>query len=211
MFQRKCISKMRDVTNSHGKTVLFVSHNMQSISKLCQRTAIIETGTITFAGDTEQAITEYASLNSASSAVSLPTDTAYCVVEELAINEDAAGAVQIGVTISAKVDFRAGLGLELDTSMGVKLARVSPRVTGNHRQLQSGDTARLELSIAPLSSSLNAGEYQLSVTIANVGVEELVRFDNVRSIEILAGDRPTSAGGEPLRLDYDFNSTLEHV
>ena len=44
-FQRKCLNKMRE-TSEHGRTVLFVSHNMQAVTRLCSRAVWIENGQI---------------------------------------------------------------------------------------------------------------------------------------------------------------------
>lgn len=43
-FQEKAIGKMKDVSEGEGRTVLFVSHNMESIQNLCQKVSIIENG-----------------------------------------------------------------------------------------------------------------------------------------------------------------------
>src|SRR5690606_22228508 len=42
-FQKKCLDKMNDV-GRHGRTVLFVSHNMQAITRLCPRTILLNKG-----------------------------------------------------------------------------------------------------------------------------------------------------------------------
>jgi len=57
-FQNKCIGKMESVA-SHGRTVLFVSHNMNIIQNLCTRGIVIDHGTITFDGPIRQATSEY--------------------------------------------------------------------------------------------------------------------------------------------------------
>ncbi len=44
-FQRKCLNKMRDVSQQ-GRTVLFVSHNMQAVTRLCERAIWIENGKV---------------------------------------------------------------------------------------------------------------------------------------------------------------------
>lgn len=44
-FQRKCLSKMEDV-REHGRTILFVSHNMQAVTRLCERAILISRGSI---------------------------------------------------------------------------------------------------------------------------------------------------------------------
>jgi ABC-type polysaccharide/polyol phosphate transport system ATPase subunit len=58
-FQRKCLGKMRDVASSHGRTVLFVSHNPAAISALCQRAAYLEHGRLALLGDTGSVLSAY--------------------------------------------------------------------------------------------------------------------------------------------------------
>src|SRR5215210_2822992 len=45
-FQKKCIGKMQDISQQQGKTVLFVSHNMQAITNLCSRVVLLNKGSI---------------------------------------------------------------------------------------------------------------------------------------------------------------------
>lgn len=59
-FQRRCLGRMGDITNV-GRTVLFVSHNMQAIKQLCQHTILMELGRIAFIGDSATAIGLYLS------------------------------------------------------------------------------------------------------------------------------------------------------
>lgn len=57
-FRRKCLGKMQEVS-SHGRTVLFVSHNMPSIESLCDRAVLLVDGQISFDGNTATAVTRY--------------------------------------------------------------------------------------------------------------------------------------------------------
>jgi lipopolysaccharide transport system ATP-binding protein len=45
-FQKKCLGKMGEVSKGEGRTVLFVSHNLDSIQKLCQNSILIENGEV---------------------------------------------------------------------------------------------------------------------------------------------------------------------
>ena len=65
-FQKKAINKMKDVSSNHGRTVLFVSHNMNSIRKLCNSTVLIESGQIIKKGNTETIIDHYLNFDSKS-------------------------------------------------------------------------------------------------------------------------------------------------
>ncbi|MDD4869244.1 MAG: ABC transporter ATP-binding protein [Kiritimatiellae bacterium] len=58
-FQKKCLGKMRDVSSKDGRTVLFVSHNMSVISKLCGLSLWIDNGSMLRHGNTREIVSEY--------------------------------------------------------------------------------------------------------------------------------------------------------
>ena len=58
-FQKKCLDKMRDAAKREGRTVLYVSHNMNTIRQLCDRCVVLDKGKIIFEGDVEESIAHY--------------------------------------------------------------------------------------------------------------------------------------------------------
>ena len=58
-FQKKCLGRMNGAANEEGKTVLFVSHNMNIIRQLCTRCIVLNKGKIIYDGKTEDAIDIY--------------------------------------------------------------------------------------------------------------------------------------------------------
>ena len=58
-FQKKAIGKMQDVSKGGGRTVLFVSHNMDSMLNLCQRGVLLENGLIKYESDIKSTVAEY--------------------------------------------------------------------------------------------------------------------------------------------------------
>ena len=58
-FQEKCLNKMGDVAEHDDKTVLYVSHNMNTIRKLCNRCIVLEHGQKIYDGTVEDAIKLY--------------------------------------------------------------------------------------------------------------------------------------------------------
>lgn len=58
-FQTKCLDKMREAANKDGRTVLYVSHNMNTIRKLCDRCIVLDKGKVVFDGDVDRAIEVY--------------------------------------------------------------------------------------------------------------------------------------------------------
>ena len=57
-FQKKCLNKMQDV-GQHGRTVLFVSHNMPAITRLCERVILLDGGRVLQDGSSYQVIRTY--------------------------------------------------------------------------------------------------------------------------------------------------------
>jgi lipopolysaccharide transport system ATP-binding protein len=58
LFQKKCLGKMNKVANS-GRTVLFVSHNMQSVAGLTERTMLLQSGRVAAIGPSAEVIEQY--------------------------------------------------------------------------------------------------------------------------------------------------------
>jgi lipopolysaccharide transport system ATP-binding protein len=57
-FQKKCLGKMGDVA-SEGRTVLFVSHNMQAVRNLCNKVILLSDGCVEEMGDTGRVVSRY--------------------------------------------------------------------------------------------------------------------------------------------------------
>jgi homopolymeric O-antigen transport system ATP-binding protein len=57
-FQRKCLGKVKDVAD-HGRTILFVSHDMAAVRRLCRRSVLLEKGRMTAVGLTEDVVPIY--------------------------------------------------------------------------------------------------------------------------------------------------------
>jgi lipopolysaccharide transport system ATP-binding protein len=58
-FQKKAIGKMQDISRQHGRTVLFVSHNMAAVKSLCTRGIVLENGKVVFSGNVEESVGFY--------------------------------------------------------------------------------------------------------------------------------------------------------
>lgn len=57
-FQERCLSKMDGVSKS-GRTVIFVSHNLAAVSRMCNRVALLSKGRLAFLGPVEEGVVEY--------------------------------------------------------------------------------------------------------------------------------------------------------
>lgn len=57
-FQKKCLGKMKEVSGQ-GRTVLFVSHNMEAVKNLCSQVVILDKGRTSFFGETNEIVNKY--------------------------------------------------------------------------------------------------------------------------------------------------------
>jgi len=71
-FQKKSLGKMQDVSTKEGRTVLFVSHNMAAISRLCQTAVLLDKGAIAARGNTGSVVAAYFQSNAGDNAQFIP-------------------------------------------------------------------------------------------------------------------------------------------
>ena len=61
-FQKKSLGKMGDAANKQNRTVLYVSHNMGTVKRLCSKCAVLDKGHLVYLGDVDTAIGMYAGM-----------------------------------------------------------------------------------------------------------------------------------------------------
>ena len=90
-FQKKAIGKMQDVSKGEGRTVLFVSHNMGAVRRLCRNGVVLKNGQVDFMGDANSCVDHYLKDQSASMAKSVVIEPKHrnqtILVPELEIKE----------------------------------------------------------------------------------------------------------------------------
>ena len=76
-FQKQCLGKMQEVSRA-GRTVLFVSHNMQAVTRLCDRALLLAQGRVVADGQAEQIVARYltSELGTAAQRLWAPDDAA---------------------------------------------------------------------------------------------------------------------------------------
>jgi ABC-type multidrug transport system ATPase subunit len=63
-FQKKCLGKMDDIAR-HGRTVLFISHNMEAIQRLCTRGLLMDRGRLSMSGPIAEVVAQYRTVEQA--------------------------------------------------------------------------------------------------------------------------------------------------
>ncbi|MBR2648440.1 MAG: ABC transporter ATP-binding protein [Sediminibacterium sp.] len=67
-FQKKCLGRMKDVSMNEGRTVLFVSHNMAAVQKLCTKGLLLVNGLVESTGDINKVVDHYINSNTVTNA-----------------------------------------------------------------------------------------------------------------------------------------------
>ena len=110
-FQQKCLDKMRDIRRQ-GRTILFVSHDMAAITRLCKRVVLLEGGQITADGEPHEVVNRYLSSSWQMGALREWANPAEAPGNEIVRLRCVRVRAQDGETISA-VDIRKPFGLEV--------------------------------------------------------------------------------------------------
>ncbi len=111
-FQKKCLEKMDDVGSS-GRTVIFVSHNMQAVTRLCDRCIWIDKGKQMMDGPAHEIANAYVNAGTGTSAERVWEDPRLAPGDEVARLRGVRVRAQSG-ELSGSFDIREPVGVELD-------------------------------------------------------------------------------------------------
>jgi lipopolysaccharide transport system ATP-binding protein len=113
-FQARCMGRIEEISSS-GRTVLFVSHDMQSVSRLCDRAYWLEGGRVAASGPAETVVGEYLQGSSGSAAEwRHPDPNAPPASEDDWVRIVAARIVSEDGGTAPSIDVREGVGVEID-------------------------------------------------------------------------------------------------
>jgi lipopolysaccharide transport system ATP-binding protein len=110
-FQKKCINKMQDVSK-HGRTVLFVSHNMPAVNMLCSRAILLNGGQLVMDGSPHEVIGSYLNSDAGTSSKREWLDPASAPGRDVARLRSIRAVGRDGATVST-VDIRDDVGIEM--------------------------------------------------------------------------------------------------
>ncbi|MCO5182760.1 MAG: ABC transporter ATP-binding protein [Anaerolineae bacterium] len=219
-FQEKCLGKMSDVVD-HGRTILFVSHNMASIKHLCSRSILLEEGEIAFDGPSDEAVQRYMVGNEALSTqadnrifISVTPNPA---LKHQVLSVEAFGRYGEPLSYVATDDYvrfritwqsteavrRGGVMFGLHTLEGVPLIHYSTQpISKVEVEIQVGlNQIDIEFERLPLA----AGQYYVAVVLMRPRVERLYTNNSFGILRITENDVFDS--GYPVRSDVSLLTT----
>src|SRR6267378_4472392 len=110
-FQQKCLNKMHEI-RQQGRTILFVSHDMAAITRLCKRVVLLEKGRVTCDGGPREVVQHYLSSSLKTGAAREWTNATEAPGDEVVRLRRVRVRAETGETISV-VDIRKPFGIEL--------------------------------------------------------------------------------------------------
>lgn len=150
-FQKKCLDRMRDAARREGRTVLYVSHNMNTIRQLCDRCIVLNKGKIVFSGEVEEAIEVYMGQSAESPAV-------VDLGKIRRTRSDLAGGVKLTeIRISDRPYWRTVVGEKLRFIISIEAERAIKDV-GFRMRLSAADGTSITVLLAPKLFSCKNGE-----------------------------------------------------
>ncbi len=131
-FQRKCLRKMRDVGES-GRTVIFVSHDMQSITRLCRRVIWLKDGELRSDGEAKHVVGEYLHEQSQTGAEKIWEDVATSPGNDVARLRAARVRSSDG-SVSSAIDIRQPVSIEMEYEVLQSGKVIVPSIQLNNEQ-----------------------------------------------------------------------------
>jgi lipopolysaccharide transport system ATP-binding protein len=198
-FQKKCLGKMNEVSR-HGRTVLFVSHNIAALVNLCSRAVLIDQGRVVADGEPRSVTQQYLSTEAEAShgdcdLSARPRRGGLPLIQKLRLFNAAgqlASRIACGEALTVEFDLdlpqplaEPNLGVGFDNHWGQRICTVANFLSPDELPLLHG-TCRVRCRIAELP--LVPGTYTLTLNAGTSHQPLLDHLQNVVALEVLPAD-----------------------
>ena len=205
-FQKKCLGKMEDV-GKEGRTVLFVSHNMSAIEKLCDRAILFNSGHLLLDDSTQNCVFQYLNLGSQE----LETHLAYSVkrnllqsvrsgitiqnIEILSELESPKKVIHTGDFLTIRITYSTeehflqssiAFMVSLKSYTGQEVFRLSTLPISGFEIEKLEPQGYIDLTIPQLP--VTAGSYRFDIAVTKPNIEFLFKLESVVSLEVSSKD-----------------------
>ena len=182
-FQRKCLGRMRDIVRKDERTILFVSHNMEAVQRLCTKGIWMDKGQILYAGPIGDVIGNYLDQTTRESFVKVQPKPGQPSITAVKIDQD---QLKLG-NLTVDIEFTSPFslippipGIVVSSKSGVPVWGSNFRIHGENypqRGLKVG-TIRMEVRALPLASD----NYRLSIWLSDIHADydykpDILSFD----------------------------------
>ena len=215
-FQRKCLGRMEEIT-AEGRTVIFVSHNLGAVSKICNRVVLLKEGQLWDQGKTQEMLLKYQGVvkteghkDDVITLMKTPPETeegaiVHCIE---AIDEEGVALKEVGscepltlkVTLEVEnPDEPLGVTIGILSPEGVPLTRISTEIMKAGNLIP--ESKHVEVLFKIKSLPLAAGEFFLSAKVSRPGYKFL--YENSMFAELSVKPRNLHETNMVLLQPYD--------
>jgi lipopolysaccharide transport system ATP-binding protein len=229
-FQKKCLGKMEDVADREGRTILFVSHQMAAISRLCERCLLLAGGQLLNSGSTQSVVNHYSLLSEGGheytndlSSLKRKAGAQVIRFNSISIFNDGQavkGAIRTGSTVSIHLDFssqqtknsfdpaNSRIAIAFSNDFGVSVVLSSEMI--ENVSLATSEAIKCARFILP-KNPLTPGLYRVRLFLESLGVIQDWITEGI-SITVEAGDYygsgrmcPAGYEGKAILVDYTLS------
>ena len=192
-FQKKAIGKMQDVSKGEGRTVLFVSHNMNSIQQLCKTGILLDNGRIAYSGSIGETIRQYLKDNDQRiSHIAEPNEEALQLLQAsistsdiYAFHPSSELTLHMVVAVREKIH-QLAIGFNIYSSYGYPLARADYNDQDMRQSLEPG-VYELTFYIPP--HTLSTGEYKVVFDVADIEAKNFASPNTALTFNVVTGEK----------------------
>jgi lipopolysaccharide transport system ATP-binding protein len=197
-FQKKCFAKMNEI-GKHGRTILFVSHNIAAVRSICEEAVILDRGRVMAKGEINETVDQYLAQMMVEDVEAV--ETTNFILSSVEISADRSpviktfDAVEIRVRFVAKTEITdPGVYVSILTMDSQRLTGLDFKDFASAPPLRAGETCELGFTIESLP--LLPGTYQIEVHLKDMGrwlieiVPRVYRFE-VAETQVYGGRKLT--------------------
>lgn len=196
-FQKKCLGKMGDVASKEGRTVLFVSHNMGAVQRLCSRAAVLEVGKLFFLGNVQEAGERYLNKLSTNDKEEIykRTGTGKVMLEKLSLLDSNCvpcdtlfmgdkGVIKLKIK-SARASQEFYLTVQINNQFGEPILYYYDQF----RKFLTDQNATFSSLFDLGNLFLLPGRYSITIWLGKPGMEEFDYVKNISTFMIIQGEK----------------------
>jgi lipopolysaccharide transport system ATP-binding protein len=211
-FQKKCLGKMKDVAG-HGRTILFVSHNMTAVQNLCTRGIIIKNGNVDFDGGIYEALQKYSlsffennnkkpQANISENIISAVISNENNEQQKNIISTDKPIIIKVKLNLNDKTKCINQVGIGIDNALGQRITTIGTYLSDS---VSWNTTLNGIINCYIPSLPVASGKYSLKIALGNEhgdfeSIENALPFEVISCDFYGNGKFPTSTQGQLLTI-----------
>ncbi len=183
-FQNKCLGKMEDITENQGRTVLFVSHQMAAVRKLCNVAYWLERGTDDIIDSYEKHMISRASSQLNGKIVNEEHGLELHSIDAFIEDDESTSTLKVEVKgYAQKLISRLGIAVQITTSDGILISNIWPRMANSFLDNIQGNW-NCAFEYQNIIRYLGGGDYIINIIINQPNMGIILKVEDAAIIQI---------------------------